>query len=212
MGSVVQLVQLISDAVVSDLSTGGQLSLSLLPDGSAGKILLGKQHDYEHTDAPRIIFTPMGSEFGPRDIAAPVPQRPMTERVIGTDSTTFQVRCWGRGVNDAYGSTSPDADYDATRSLYQSILSMVHITCSGCYEFGKGTWTDDAKNIRRGREFVFELTLATPIYARSPLANLASPVPAANPPSNYVTPGTTKGETVTIVDPTGSPTGSVTIT
>lgn len=214
MPSIVDLVAAISTAVVADLAAGGQLPLTSLSNGAAGAILVGKEHDYEQTDAPRIIFTPIKSEFGAKDLAAPSPLRPMTERVIGSDMTTFEVRCWGRGLADVTGGTSPAADIDATRALYQSVLSMIHATCVGCYEFGAGEWLDssgkESLHVRRGREFVFKVTINTPIYARTARSNLASPVVSLDPPSNYVPSGTVRGETVTFNDATGTG-GTVTI-
>lgn len=216
---VKELVAAISAAVVADLAQGGQLPLTVRRDGSAGRILLGRQHDFDQSDAPRIIFVPVKNEFGPKDLSDGGPNaarlRPQTERVIGTNKVTFEVECWGRGVPDATGGTSPDDDYNATMALAESVLAMVHITCVGSYAFDGGSWVDGDKNeshhIRRGRYFVFNLTLNTPIFARTLPANLLSPVPAPNPPSNYVTPGTTRGETLTLTNPAGT-SGTETIT
>lgn len=215
MPGIVALVAALSDAVVTGLNKGGQLSLCPLPDGSPGKILLGKQHDYEHADAPRIIFTPVSSTFGPKDVASPFAvdaRHPAYERVIGTETVTFEVRCWGRGVNDATGSTSPDADYDATQALYQCVAGVVDAMCLGCYDLGSGVWTDVTGHVRRGREFVFQMSIATPVYARLALANPSSPVPAPTPPANYANPEVTNhGGTVVTINDSAGKTGSQTI-
>lgn len=210
MPNLSSLVAAISTHINAGLSASGNFPLV------DGGVLLGKQHDYEHSDAPRIIFTPIKSTFGAKDVSSRLPidsTHPPFERVIGSEMVMFEVRCWGRGPVDATGGTSPDADYDGTQALYQQVVASVNELALGCYEAGSGEWTDDTKNVRRGREFVFQLSINTPVYARLPLANLGSPVPAANPPSNYVPAGTTNhngGEVVTLTDTTGN-TGSQTI-
>ena len=204
MPGINALVTAISNAVVSDLASGGQLPLTPNLSGAPGAILLGPHHDFANSDAPRIIFTPTKSSFGPKSIAAPTTLRPMTERVIGTEIVHFQVRVWGRGVVDTTGGTLSSADYDATQILYQSLYGQVHALCAGNYEWSSLTWTDITLHTRRGREAVIDLALHTPIYARTALQNLASPVPGPNPPSNYVPAGTVRNETITFTNPGGT--------
>lgn len=204
MPNLSALVAALSSSVVAGLTNSGQFPLT------DGAVLLGKQHDYEHSDAPRIIFTPIKSTFGAKDVSSRLAidsTHPAFERVIGAEMVTFEVRCWGRGPADATGGTDPNADYDATQALYQQVIASVNEIALGCYDVGAGEWNDDVINVRRGREFVFQLSINTPVYERLTLANLGSPVPAPNPPSNYVPAGTTNhngGTVVTLTDLSGN--------
>lgn len=165
---IVALVSAISDAVVASLEEAE------LPELSEGKILLGRQHQYGEAMPPRIIFIPLGSKFGPRNItsAAPVATNlsgPDAERLamlhqpaIGTEKVRFEVRCWGQSEDE-----DADEDFDCTQTLYRKVVLCVHKLCLGVYDLGDLTWTDsqiaNPQHVRAGREAVFTLTIDTPV-------------------------------------------------
>jgi hypothetical protein len=63
--------------------------------------------------------------------------------------------------------TDPDDDVDVTQALYQAVIEAVHRILVGSYELGRGEWIDaregTTQHVHLGREFVFELTVATPV-------------------------------------------------
>src|ERR1700749_1026164 len=107
MPGIVALVSQISTDVVTDLAAAGYPALI------DGKILLGKQFQFEQSAPPRIIFTPVNSDFPTKDVynASPTGQSGYTaeqlaqnrNRSILSDMINFEVRCWG---------VSPDQDPD----------------------------------------------------------------------------------------------------
>lgn len=170
MPGIKALVAAISNEVVSQLATAGYPALT---DGS---ILLGRQFQFEESAPPRIIFTPASSDFPMKDVYNASPSangRAYTAEQLAqirnpafrTDRITFEVRCWGVSPDQ-----DPIDDFDYTQTLYQSVIRVVHELTNGSYEIGKGNWTDATFSagqiVRDGREFVFSLTLDTPILSR----------------------------------------------
>lgn len=168
MPGIKDLVAAISDEVVSALAEANY------PDLVDGGILLGRQYQMEQSAPPRIIFTPMGSEFPMKDVynASPTSSggytaeqlRQLKNRSIGTDKITFEVRCWGVSSDQ-----EPDDDYDFTQALYHQVFRTIQMMARGSAEFSGGKWTDSTYNsgqlVRDGREFVFNVTFGTPILA-----------------------------------------------
>lgn len=155
MPAIVDLVNAISDDVIAKLSGAGYPALV------DGKILLGAQHLAESSAAPRIVFVPRGSKFGPRDNTSPnrnsADARLMRQqRSIGSELITFEVHAWGQG-------SGVDDDFDVTQALYQCIAQSLHDLCEGCYKLGDGKWTQLTLLGAAGHEFVFAVEIATPI-------------------------------------------------
>jgi hypothetical protein len=159
------LIALISADVVTGLVAAGYPSLV------DGGILIGGQHVFEMSSAPRIVFVPTGSKFGPRDPANPARvsgaddaqyQAMVLQRPIASEILSFDVHCWGAATTG-----NPDDDYDVTQALYQQILMSMHTLCEGCYSAGNGRWTSGTAQgtqlAKAGQEFVFTLDIATPV-------------------------------------------------
>lgn len=183
MPGIKALVAAISTEVVSALAAANYPALV------DEKILLGKQFQFEQSAPPRIIFTPIGSEFPMKDVynasrtgtqgytAEQLAQ--LKNRSIATDKISFEVRCWGVSSNQ-----DPDDDYDFTQALYHQVVRTVLAMARGSAEFSGGKWTDasfsSGQLVRDGREFVFNVTFGTPILA------LLEPLPTTadvdNPP------------------------------
>lgn len=163
MPGIVALVSAISTDVSAGLLAAGYPALT------DGAILLGMQHIVEQSAPPRIIFIPKSSTFGPpspasaSNVSTNTPystegRRQIAQRSIQTESVTFEVRCWGQSV-----PADPNNDYDVTQALYQQVMISTHLLAAGNYKIGNGAWTDTSQLFRGGREFVFSLTLATPV-------------------------------------------------
>jgi hypothetical protein len=170
MPGIKQVVSIISDDVVARLLAASYPALV------AGQILLGRQHQFEQTSPPRIIFVPATSEFAAKDIynrslVADAPysdegRKQLQQNAFLTEMFSFEVRCWGVG-------TDPDDDFDMTQSLYQAVLQSVkHVGgpfTRGGIEVTRGTWTDasigSSQHVRFGREFVFGIRFATPVLS-----------------------------------------------
>lgn len=182
------IVDAVSADVVVGLATGGWPALQ------RGKILIGRQYQFEQAAPPRIIFVPTTNRFDvgksvyDASSASSLPGMNPNQRrqkaftSIQTDVKTFEVRCWGIAPNK-----DPDTTYDYTEALYQQVIRSIHAVATGSYVLGRGEWTDgkieESQLIRYGREFVFEVELETPI-TRYPV------------PLQYGPPGTVIQETV----------------
>lgn len=163
MPGIVSLVAAISADVAVGLAAAGYPALT------DGAILLGQQHLVEQSAPPRIIFIPKSSAFSvpspasASNVSTNTPystegRRQIAQRSIATDSVTFEVRCWGSSI-----PADPNNDFDVTQALYQQVIASAHVLCAGAYKVGNGAWTDTSQLFRDGREFVFSLTLATPV-------------------------------------------------
>ncbi len=161
MPGIVALVSAISDAVVAALAVAND------PPLVDGAILLGAQHIFEASSAPRVVFVLMGSVFGGRDVAnrqqSPAEVRAeYTQRALFTDKLQFEVHCWGQA-----SPADPNNDRDATQRLYQTVIAQAWLAAVGCSRPTSGKWTDSkpqgTKLMTSGWEFVFTLEFDTPL-------------------------------------------------
>jgi hypothetical protein len=169
-GLISQIVTKLSDEVVARLAAASYPPLAVDASGNAGRILIGRAAQFEQAAPPRIIFVPTSSAFGTRDIYsraqtynASERREQNAQRAIAQEAITFEVRVWGQA-----DPPEPTNDFDITRSIYHCVRAVVHDLCPGAYELGaKGEWTDatfsSSQLARAGREFVFDVTLFTPV-------------------------------------------------
>lgn len=165
MGAIKTIIQDISDDVVAALAAASYPPLTPYADGTEGNIRVGTEANNENTSPPRIIFEPMGSTFTPPEYFSASTSLATTERrnqkafrPIFSDALKFKVRCWG---------ASPIADqaddYDVTRALYHQVLASCQKVLKRSFSVSSGEFTDNGNVNRKGREFVFELVIYTPI-------------------------------------------------
>lgn len=207
MPSLVAIVSAVSDELVARLAAASYPALI------GGKILLGRQKVAEFSSPPRVIMTPMGSEWEARGsytsqvMTNDVPpvytdeaQAMRAQRDIIKEVMVFEVRCWG-----ASQLTDPDQirddDFDMTRALYHATLQAMFAPkivdgsravlgpmTKGGVELIGGKWSDAAYGspqlVVEGREFVFGVRIPTPVLDRL-LAFAPSDV-AADPEIDYV--------------------------
>lgn len=159
MPGVVALVAAISDDVIAAFAAA---SLPPLVDGA---ILLGRQHVSEQSSAPRIVFIPKSSTFPAKDVSSRSTSSNAAERAVMRDARalrgdwkTFEVHCWG--IADP---PDPDDNYDATETLYQQVIRSIHLLCPNMYQIESGSWNDETLLVTLGREFVFDVTIRTPV-------------------------------------------------
>jgi len=168
-GPTTSIVTQISDAVVTRLADAGY------PPLVAGKILLGEQHVSENDSPPKVVFVPRSSRYGSKDITSAAPLLSATpytaeqlvqisNRPILTEEFTFEVRCWGRTSTDTNPQTIPDDDYNFARTLSHAVIAACDDLARGAYTVEPGQWTTSGL-ITFGREFVFGLTLQTPVLS-----------------------------------------------
>lgn len=167
--SISGIVNAISASVVDALKVAGYPALT------DEKIQIGRQHQFEQSAPPRIVFTPLESTWGPRMPSSPSnvqsPQQytndqraELLQRAILTEWIRFEVRCWG-----AAGTGNVDDDIDVTKALYQQVIMSTHLLAVGSYDVikSRGVWTQASiKNTQfsvDGQEFVFTLAIATPV-------------------------------------------------
>lgn len=167
MPGIVALMSAISADVVARLAAA-PTPVTL----TEGKVLLGRQWVQSQSAAPRIIFIPSDSKFGPRDQANPsqVALNPTAEtwaqkaqRAIASDRVHFEVQCWG--------VTQPepdvDGDFTATETLYVAVMNSVRALSVGNCGWTDGVWADqkpDAAQLQKfGHLYVFGLWIGTPV-------------------------------------------------
>lgn len=159
MGSLADFMTALSADVVSALAAG---SYPPLVDGG---ILFGPARVYEQSRPPRIIVTPLSSQFSAPDLYSASATLGTTERrkqavmkVQHTERVTFEVRCWG---GDSAGSLV--ADYDLTRALYHCVLASLQRLAPNHGLDKTGAFTTAGPLSSLGREFVFTTWLDTPV-------------------------------------------------
>lgn len=165
MPGIVALRDALSDDVIASLAAASY------PPLTDGKILLGRQYQFEQSAPPRIIFIPVRSDFPAKDVynRSPTGGGYTAEQLaqnknpsVLSDQITFEVRCWGVSLDQ-----DPDIDFDFTQVLYQQVLRTCDKLARGTYVASSGDWTDaqfsSGQLVRDGREFVFKLTFGTPI-------------------------------------------------
>lgn len=183
MPGIVALVSAISDDVIARLASANYPALT------DGKILLGRQHQYEQSAPPRILFIPTVSNFSGKDVFNSTETSLQRQtRSILTDAITFEIRCWGVST-----PADPDTNFDVTQAYYQTIILSIQQLCAGNFSIGRGEWTESKlRNTQLdiyGREFVFSATFGTPILATLlPLASsgFGGFPPGFNPSSSMV--------------------------
>ena len=195
-------------SVGSGAYTGGATVSLALKDG---RILIGRQHVYEASSAPRIVFVPLKSKWMPKSVytrtpasAVPSPeqQRQWANRSIYTEAVLFEVHVWGQ-------ATPPDpegGDFDATQVLYQQVARSLQHQAPGSFELVDVDWTDQkatgSQLVRAGHEAVFGLVVNTPVLD---LIAALPYVPPGTAPSAIVG-GTYPGPGVYMENPGGTPT------
>jgi hypothetical protein len=170
--------------LVSFLSTdvSARLAAAGYPPLTDGGILIGRQHVLEQSRAPRIVFVPLTSTFGPRDtynrsnlVGSPSAEMLLqwAQRSIHSEIVRFEIHVWGQ-------ATPPDpegGDFDATQVLYQCVIQSVRANITGGYTLLPGVWADQTPSAaqlqKAGHEFVFGLEISTPV-----LDNLLSYAPS----------------------------------
>lgn len=148
--------------------SGGTIQRALVGD----RILIGRQHVAEQAFAPRIVFIPRNSPFGPKSISnasqvAGFPQadvqRAWLQRAIATETYRFEIHVWGC----ATPADPEGGDFDATQVLYQQVIMTTHLVTAGRYRLLQGDWTDQQPNatqlIKAGHEFVFGIEIDSPV-------------------------------------------------
>jgi hypothetical protein len=181
------IVAAISNQVVTRLDAAG------FPPLAEGRILLGRQAQFQQHAPPRIIMTPTNSDFSGAEAYSRQPmvsgsmsaegRAQHAQRSILTDHIRFEVACWGASV-DEDPAVQRDDDYDVTQALYHAVLQAVACPplddpqgaavagpfTSGGVEADGGRWVDATFAAGQvnvlGRTFVFNLTLATPVLDR----------------------------------------------
>jgi hypothetical protein len=191
------LVALISNAVVARLTAAG------FPSLVAGQILLGEQH-LAVTDAPpKITFVPATCEYSSKDISGALPLFTNTpydaERLVQisnkpvlTEEFTFEVHCWATTTDRTDPATIPDADYTFARALAHAVIASVDDLARGVFRCSRGIWTRQGV-VTQGREFVFDLTLFTPV-----LTQLLPFVPPGTVGQATIVPDGSTGDSVVI--------------
>ncbi len=145
--------------------TGGGAIVPALVEGG---ILLGREHVSANAAPPRIVMVPVSSTFGARSLSVAGSHRAAdireqkARRAVRTDKTTFEARVWGQAA-----TPNTAADFDVTRAMYHWLIDSVHALMAGAYEVTAGTWADQAptatQRLKAGHEFVFGLTISTPV-------------------------------------------------
>lgn len=161
------LITFISNEVVARLAAAG------FPPLQRGAILLGEQHLGENDAPPKIVFVPHTCEYSSKDPSGALPLLSNTpydperlaeisNRPILTEEFTFEVHCWATTTDRSVRQTIPDVDYTYARALAHAVIAAVDALCRGVYRVARGAWTRGGV-ITYGREFVFDLTLYTPV-------------------------------------------------
>ena len=194
---------------------GATVSLALVD----GRILMGRQHVFEASSAPRVVFVPMKSVWGPkstynrspvatsRTTPNPEAQVQNANRSIRTETPNFEVHVWGV-------ANPPDpegGDFDVTQMLYQQLVRTMQHLAPGNYNITDGEWVDQkptgSQLVRYGHEFVFGVTFDTPVLDILGNAGQVGGLPYA--PSGVapspIIGGTYPGPGVYLENPGGSP-------
>lgn len=166
MGALATIITAISDDVVAALAAAGYPPLTPDAGGGAGKILIGTAALYEQAAPPRIIFEPSGSKFSTAEYASASATLATTERknqrslrTIAAEDVMYTVRCWGVSPTGDIAD-----DYDVTRGLYHQVRASMEKLIPGAYMIDETGKYPAGSNVNRsGREFVFGVTIFTPV-------------------------------------------------
>ena len=167
MPAIVDLVSTISGNFEAKWAAAGYPALT------DSHILLGRQHLYESSSPPRVVFVPIAAKFATKDpaVRAQVATYPddqlrliAQQRAIATEIIQFEVHCWG------ISASSTDAahlGYDVTQAIYHCLIQTLHDIAEGCYVVSTGRWTTGTQAATQldlaGQEFVFVVEIATPV-------------------------------------------------
>jgi hypothetical protein len=160
-GLLSQIITAISDDVKASMATAGY------PPLVDGKILVGTAAVHQQSAGPRIVFEPIGSAFSvraPQSASAVLSTDERSKqhglRAIATEAIFFDVHCWGQSAD----SGDPVDDYDLARAMYHAVRSSLHKKAPGAYNIDEsGKWTNMTEVMMSGQEFVFRITLLTPV-------------------------------------------------
>jgi len=171
---MIEVISSISDCLVLGLATAGWPPLRPLVNGATGRIIIANSHTLDQFMPARVVFLPLKSEFGAKDTSRGTARvatnadgydaesrLAVSNPAVATESVTFEVRCWGIASDDA---TDPHGlDYEYTRALYHGVIAASQLIMPGCYKVERGAWEIVSHVKRVGREFVFGLTVSTPV-------------------------------------------------
>lgn len=172
MASIVTLRDRMTTRLAARLAAAGYPALA------DGKILLGKQSDYQQGVPPRVIMTPTQSPFAPVDVYSFTPglgadegRAQNQQHSLQTELLTFECRCWGKVSENADPTLRRDEDYDNTQSLYHAVIQTLVEVAGPITEGGvtllKGSWPDasfsNPQHMAYGREFVFGFQVPVPV-------------------------------------------------
>jgi hypothetical protein len=166
MGAFATIIESISDDVIAALAAAGYPPLTPDASGNPGAILVGSEALFEMTAPPRIIFEPIASSFKTAEYGSASVTLATTERrnqkalrTVAAEDCQFTVRCWGADVTGV-----PVDDYDVTRAIYHQVRASLQKLLPGAFAIEEtGKW-ESASNVNRsGRQFVFGVTIFTPI-------------------------------------------------
>lgn len=190
MPNIVALRNALTSQLAKRLAAAGYPALAKAPDGTDGKILIGRQAQYEQSAPPRVLMVPIGSPafggalaYSSKPINSDEARKQRAQRPIMTEYQRFEFRCWGTS-----NSTDPldvrDDDFTMTEALYEMLIQSMAapaiedntgpavlgpMTKDG-WQVEAGAWTDATfgapQNIVYGREFVFTIRIAKPILDR----------------------------------------------
>jgi hypothetical protein len=145
------------------------LAAKSLPPLTDGKVLLGRQHLFEASSPPRIVFIPIDGECeigtsvvvsGELDGAEMLAQN--LQRPLGAKQVYFEVHVWGQA-----SPPDPDDDFDATEDLADQVLRTSALVAPGAVRAFKvgPMWTDQqataSQLVKAGHEVVFGLAFST---------------------------------------------------
>jgi hypothetical protein len=189
-GAVRGIVEAISEHVVAVLAAKS------LPPLVDGKVLLGRQHLFEASSPPRVVFIPIDGDcvIGESRVVSAggdTMRLQNIERALGAQEIHFEVHVWGQA-----DPPDPDDDFDATKELADQVLRTSALAAPGSVRaFRVGPmWPDQAASatqlVKAGHEVVFGLAFSTTLLDESLL---------------YVPTGTTANPTFGLIPPQGGP-------
>lgn len=191
MPTIVALRDALSSQLIKRITAASYPVLTPAPDGTAGKILLGRQEQFGTSAPPRVIMTPLGSPaFGGAQAFSATPgmgssegRLQIVQRPLLTEFQRFEFRCWGRSPS-ADPTVMRDDDFTYTEALYEMLMqamvapaienntgpAVLGPMTNGGWTIESGAWTDasfDAsQSLGLGREYVFTIRVAKPILDR----------------------------------------------
>lgn len=139
-----------------------------------GLILVGSEHIKEVSAAPRIVFVPKRTTYGPADARSSFTATAIADGEVDRERTdsTFRTVVWWYEVH-VWGIAPPGTtnriqrSFGACELLHHQVLRSAQSRCSGVFDLGAGAWIDQHDNapqrVKFGHELVFQLGLSAPI-------------------------------------------------